>query len=141
MPIKTKAVIPAFVDIIPDRLEEGTLYICERYNTAIHKCCCGCGEEVVTPLTPAGWSVTKQGDRVSLSPSIGNWDYECRSHYLIISNQVVWAGALSQRQVEQVKARDKADNEAYIAAVNLKKYREASLWFRFAKFLRSFFRR
>ena len=35
-----------FVDSIPAELVEGTLYISIRYATAVHRCCCGCGEEV-----------------------------------------------------------------------------------------------
>ncbi len=119
--MKSKAVSAEFVDVIPEQLEEGILYICERYNTASHRCCCGCGEEVVTPLTPADWSVRKEGNNVSLSPSIGNWSFTCRSHYWIHQNQVIWAGAMSQKQVALVKARDKADKAAYIAAVNAQK--------------------
>jgi len=119
--MKSKAVTPAFVDIIPDQLKEGILYICERYNIAIHKCCCGCGEEVVTPLTPADWSVHKEGKSVTLSPSIGNWSFACRSHYWIHRNQVIWAGTMTQKQIALVKAGDKADKEAYIAAVNAQK--------------------
>jgi hypothetical protein len=28
------------------------------FRTAAHCCCCGCGEEVVTPFTPTDWSMT-----------------------------------------------------------------------------------
>ncbi|WP_373282870.1 DUF6527 family protein [Leeia aquatica] len=38
-------------------------------------CCCGCGEKVITPLNPAKWHLLKEGGTVSLSPSIGNWNY------------------------------------------------------------------
>ena len=127
--MKSKAVTPAFVDIIPDQLEEGILYICDRYNIAIHQCCCGCGEEVVTPLTSADWSVRKEGKNVSLSPSIGNWSFACRSHYWIHRNQVIWAGAMTQKQIALVKAKDKADKEAYITAVNSQKELQAESLF------------
>jgi hypothetical protein len=123
--MRAPTIIPAFVDTIPDRLEEGVLYICERYRTAVHKCCCGCGEEVVTPLTPVDWLVRKKNNAVSLTPSIGNWSFACRSHYWINRNQVVWAGNLSQRQIEEVKARDKADKEDYVAAINRQKEQQA----------------
>lgn len=126
--MRRSSIRPVFVDTIPDRLEEGAFYVCERYMTAVHKCCCGCGEEVVTPLSPADWSVQKKGNTISLTPSIGNWSFACKSHYWISRNQVVWAGNLSQQQIEQVKARDKADKEAYIAAVNRQK--EQSLFAR-----------
>lgn len=119
--MKRSSIIPTFVNIIPDRLDEGTLYVCERYMTAAHKCCCGCGEEVITPLTPADWAVRKEGNAVTLTPSIGNWSFACKSHYWISRNKVVWAGDMSKRQIDLVRARDKADKKNYIAAVNRQK--------------------
>jgi len=115
------AITPVFVNTIPDRLEGGVLYVCEQYKIAAHKCCCGCGEEVITPLTPADWSIRKEGNVVSLMPSIGNWSFNCKSHYWISRNNVVWAGNMSQRQIDQVKARDRVDKEIYIAAINRQK--------------------
>lgn len=119
--MRRSAIAPAFVDIIPDRLEDGILYICEKYRTVVHKCCCGCGEEVVTPLSPADWSLRKTGDAVSLSPSIGNWKFACKSHYWIRRNKVVWARPLSQQEIKKILARDKVDKEAYIVAINWQK--------------------
>jgi hypothetical protein len=72
-----------FVDLIPDALEDGVLYVSVQYATALHLCCCGCGSEVVTPLSPTDWSLTFDGDTVSLRPSIGNYSFPCRSHYFI----------------------------------------------------------
>ncbi|WP_243350075.1 DUF6527 family protein [Parabacteroides sp. FAFU027] len=77
-----------FVDTIPDVLEEGVLYISILYCTAIHKCVCGCGNEVVTPLAPEGWKLIFDGKSVSLYPSIGNWNFECKSHYYITNSEV-----------------------------------------------------
>ncbi|MBZ0096014.1 MAG: hypothetical protein K8H75_11700 [Sulfuricella sp.] len=119
--MKLTTVTPKFVEFIPDKLSDGVLYISERYHTASHKCCCGCGEEVVTPLTPADWSLRKDGDVVTLHPSIGNWSFACRSHYWVRRNKVVWDGAISRRQVQRVRARDLADKEAYVASVNRNK--------------------
>ena len=72
-----------FVDVIPGHLDEGILYICIPYTTAVHKCFCGCGHEVVTPLAPRQWSLIFDGETISLTPSIGNWSFPCRSHYWI----------------------------------------------------------
>ena len=80
-----------FVEFMPDVLEEGIVYISIAYCTAIHKCVCGCGNEVVTPLSPTDWKVTFDGKTVSLDPSIGNWNFECKSHYWIIKNKVKFA--------------------------------------------------
>ncbi|WP_318271273.1 hypothetical protein [Sphingobacterium cellulitidis] len=43
-----------FVEFMPEKVEEGVLYVSIEYCTAIHKCVCGCGHEVVTPLSPTG---------------------------------------------------------------------------------------
>jgi hypothetical protein len=82
-----------FVDQVPEDLEDGVVYVSIPFLTVIHKCCCGCGHEVVTPLSPnTGWKLTFDGEYISLSPSIGNRALPCRSHYWIERNQVVWAG-------------------------------------------------
>lgn len=134
--MKIATLTPSFVEVIPDRLEKGTLYICERYHTAIHLCCCGCGEEVVTPLSPVEWSVHMSRGKISLHPSIGNWSFECRSHYWIRNNQVVWAGGLTDKQIKLVKARDVADKELYIAKVNKSKSKSGGIIASFMAFLK-----
>lgn len=118
-----QAIRPKFVDSAPAQLADGVLYISDRFRTALHKCCCGCGTEVVTPLSPAGWHYIREGATITLKPSIGNWSFPCRSHYLIIRNQVVWARTMSSREVAQVKARDARDQDAYIARCNQTKLR------------------
>ncbi len=79
-----------FVATIPDTLEAGVLYVSIEYAIAVHSCACGCGQDVVTPLSPRDWSLTFDGETVSLSPSIGNWGFACRSHYWIRRGAVVW---------------------------------------------------
>jgi hypothetical protein len=80
-----------FVKYIPQHLDEGVLYLSMEFNTVNHLCACGCGLEVVTPLSPKSWQVTYDGEAISLYPSIGNWQFPCKSHYWIIENEVVWA--------------------------------------------------
>ena len=80
-----------FVVTIPERLEDGTIYVSIPYATALHLCCCGCQSEIVTPLSPTDWSVTFNGRAISLWPSIGNLSFPCQSHYWIERNQVRWA--------------------------------------------------
>ena len=77
-----------FIELVPDVLDEGVLYISIEYCSAIHKCVCGCGNEVVTPLSPKDWKLTFDGKSVSLSPSIGNWNFDCKSHYWITNNKI-----------------------------------------------------
>lgn len=100
-----------FVDFIPENLEAGTLYVSRRYATASHLCCCGCGLEVVTPLNPAKWHLVERVGTVSLTPSVGNWSFPCKSHYWIKNNTVRWAGAISPDQIAAVKQRDRRDAE------------------------------
>ncbi|MET8893193.1 DUF6527 family protein [Streptomyces albogriseolus] len=69
----------------------------------VHLCCCGCGNKVVTPLSPTNWSLTFDGDSISLSPSIGNWSYPCRSHYWIRANTAQWAERWTPRQIEAAR--------------------------------------
>ena len=97
-----------FVQHIPDALEPGVLYISMEYGTAAHSCCCGCGEEVVTPFTPTDWKMTFDGESVSLHPSIGNWTLSCRSHYVIKQGRVIVAGPWTDKQIEAERHRDRA---------------------------------
>lgn len=119
--MKVTTLRPSFVEFIPDELEEGVLYVSDRYRTCSHKCCCGCGEEVVTPLSPAEWRLTRQGDVVSLWPSIGNWDYACRSHYIIERNHVRWAAPMGAGQIARVQRRDAADLKRMVSLRNAAK--------------------
>ena len=107
------AVRHEFTDVIPDRLQDGVVYISVRYATVLHLCCCGCRSEVVTPLSPDGWSVTFDGQSVSLSPSIGNWSFRCQSHYWITRNKVRWAHRWSQEEIAAARrGRPTAQNRA-----------------------------
>ena len=87
--LKRVEIRPMFLDgFIPETQEEGILYISEKYNCAIHKCLCGCGQDSVTPLHPSnGWTLTKHEDgRVSLTPSILNNNCPNKSHYILTKN-------------------------------------------------------
>ena len=88
-----------FVEHIPDELDDGVLYVSIRFGTVVHRCACGCGQEVVTPLGPAEWRLTYDGRSVSLAPSIGNWSFSCQSHYWIEAGRVRWARGFSEDEV------------------------------------------
>ena len=96
-----------FVKTIPEELEERKLYVSMDYATVTHKCCCGCGKEVVTPLTPTDWMLIYDGESISLNPSIGNWSFECMSHYWIEKSNVRWAGRWSKKQIQVGRMRDR----------------------------------
>jgi hypothetical protein len=108
-----------FIEQLPERLEAGVLYISMKYATAAHNCCCGCGEEVVTPFTPTDWKMTFNGETVSLSPSIGNWNFACRSHYFIQKGQIIEAGTWTDKQIEANRSRDRDDKENYYDKIAL----------------------
>lgn len=100
--------IPRFVKTVPKQLEPGVLYVSVEYGTVVHACCCGCGHEVVTPLTPTDWRMIYDGETVSLWPSVGNWNLPCQSHYIIDRNRVLERGRWSRDEVEAEQRRDKA---------------------------------
>jgi hypothetical protein len=87
--VRSEELQPVFVEFIPTDLDDGLLYVSMDYATATHRCACGCGVSVVTPLGPADWVLIFDG-RVTMSPSVGNGQFECRSHYLIRNNRVEW---------------------------------------------------
>ncbi len=77
---------------IPEELQPGILYVSLPFGTATHLCPCGCESVVVTPLAgERAWQIDIEGDLATLSPSIGNFQIPCRSHYWIRDNEVHWA--------------------------------------------------
>ncbi len=102
-----------FVEYIPEALNDGVIYISITFKISIHKCCCGCGKEVVTPLSPTDWEMVFDGRSVSLYPSIGNWGFECRSHYWIRRNKVIWASSMSEEEIQLIRTRDRWAKERY----------------------------
>lgn len=95
-----------FVEFIPQNVEEGILYISMEYCTAIHKCACGCGNEVVTPISPTDWKLTFNGKVVTLYPSIGNWNFACQSHYWIRNNKIEFAGRWTKEKIHLGREND-----------------------------------
>ncbi|WP_278374022.1 DUF6527 family protein [Sphingobium xenophagum] len=102
-----------FVESFPETLEAGVLYISLEYGSAAHSCCCGCGEEVVTPLTPTDWSIIYDGEAVTLHPSVGSWTLPCRSHYVIRRNRVIEAPPWSDSEIEAERRRDRRAKAAH----------------------------
>lgn len=99
-----------FVELMPPIIEEGIIYISIEYCTSSHKCPCGCGNRIVTPLTPINWRLIFDGDTVSLEPSVGNWSYPCESHYWITNNEIVWAEKWSKNKIKKSR-QEKLDRE------------------------------
>lgn len=93
--MKSEELEPVFVEYVPMDLDGGILYVSMEYATASHQCACGCGVRIVTPLGPADWILTFDG-QVTLSPSVGNGQFPCGSHYLIRKNRVVWCKPMTR---------------------------------------------
>ena len=102
-----------FVENMPPEIEEGILYISIEHDLVKHKCACGCGDEIVTSLSPEKWTMTYNGETVSLYPSIGNWTHQCQSHYFIKENKVKWMGKYTEQQIEKVIENDINDAKKY----------------------------
>lgn len=104
--MKIKKFEHQFVERVPKYLDEEVLYVCLSCNVVVHLCPCGCGEKVVTPISPEHWIFTYDGEGVSLKPSIGNTYFKCRSHYYIKRNTVEWLEKMqSPHQTKNEKKR------------------------------------
>lgn len=108
-----------FVDDVPEVLDPGKLYVSIEHGTIAHLCACGCGNEVVLPLSPTDWRLTWDGEQLSVAPSVGSWSLPCRSHYLIARGRVQWAGRWSDEEVEAGRKRDRRIKEARHQAVQV----------------------
>src|SRR5437016_12123500 len=104
-----------FVNVIPREIVENILYISLEYRTAIHKCCCGCRNEVVTPLSPTDWQLIFNGESVSLFPSIGNWGFNCKSHYWIRNNEVHWAKKWTKKEIKAGRKKDSSNKKKFFS--------------------------
>lgn len=108
-----KMLLHKFVEFIPKKIDTGVLYISIEYCTAIHKCICGCGNEVVTPISPTDWKLTFDGISVTLYPSIGNWNFDCQSHYWIRNNNVEYAGQWTEKEIRSGRENDQERKKEY----------------------------
>ncbi len=87
--IKQIIITPIYVEYIPDvsNMIQNEIYISKKYETSVHLCLCGCGNEVVTPLHDNWWNLVENDLKISISPSIGNFNLPCKSHYIITKNK------------------------------------------------------
>lgn len=144
---KIKQLRHRFVDLIPDDPEPGILYVSMEYATAAHRCCCGCGAEVVTPFNPAQWRMSFDGDTVSLHPSVGNWNLRCRSHYFVREGKVIEAPKWTKKQIETGRDCDAKARADYFKGTGIRTPSaepipappERRFWPRLKRFLNSVF--
>lgn len=118
---------PVFVDFIPSEVVTGSIYISIKFSTATHKCACGCGSEVVTPLSPTDWKMTYDGKTITLYPSIGNWSFKCKSHYWVRQNRIDWAENWSSVDISKNRAYDRSQKEKYFRPTQFPKNTETKL--------------
>lgn len=102
---------------MPKDLQPGILYVSEEFGAAAHLCACGCGSRVRTPLGPVHWSLEQTPLGPTLHPSVGNWQKPCRSHYLIVRGEVIWAGSWTPAQVAAGRRAEELRRRAYYASL------------------------
>lgn len=124
------------VKYVPKELEAGILYVAAEFDVAVHLCACGCGTKVTTPLGPTEWQVADTSNGPTVTPSIGNWQLPCRSHYLIKGGSVHWAGQWSEDRINAGRASERRQREAYYAA----RAHNRQWWVRLGRWVRGLFR-
>ena len=109
------------VQYMPKDLDPGVLYVSEEFGAAAHLCACGCGAKIRTPLGPTEWSVEETDGEPTLSPSVGNWQQACQSHYLITRGEIIWAPRLSAEEIAYGRYREEERRREYYGALDRKR--------------------
>lgn len=80
-----------------DKLENGVLYIDDSSPYVEFLCPCGCGRVTMIPtnrnyecIQHPYWDISESNGTVSLSPSIYSTGFDCKSHYFIKENKIIW---------------------------------------------------
>jgi hypothetical protein len=102
-----------FITTVPKKLEDGVLYVSLGHRSAMHSCCCGCRQEVITPFSPTDWKLTFDGVSISLYPSIGNWSLPCQSHYWIDEGAVRWSYQMTKSEIAAGRMWDRVNKARY----------------------------
>ena len=133
---RLKLMTPKFVDYIPtdgDDLVPGTLYITLQHNMVVHRCPCGCGELSEFMLDPIRHRMKYDGENVTFVPSIGNSNLQCRSHYWIQENRVLWCSPMEDWEIELAERREHETALRVRSATSLEKnthLENLQRWFR-----------
>lgn len=70
------------VEFIPEKMEFGELYYSNKYQCTEHLCLCGCGHPCYLPLGINEWTLTRNENKPTITPSILQ-RFDCKSHYII----------------------------------------------------------
>lgn len=88
--LKQVEIEPVFVEQMPDLYQQGKVYISEKFEVSKHLCLCGCENMTVMPLDDGSkwWKLVKENNgTVSFIGSVGNYNFPCKSHYIITKNK------------------------------------------------------
>jgi hypothetical protein len=106
---------------MPKELEPGKLYFSEEFGVSGHLCACGCGNKIILPIGPVEWSITAEGDKPTLHPSVGNWELPCKSHYWIENGVVEWSTEWSEEQVIAGRVAEERRRKLYFDNLSQKR--------------------
>ena len=101
------------VESMPLNLQEGILYVSLKNQVVGHLCPCGCGNKVLIRIGKAGWEYKEDKGKISLFPSLGNWEFPCRLHYWIRMNKIKWSVDWSEEEIEEGRQSDLEKKRQY----------------------------
>ena len=85
--LKRIEIFPVFVEYIPNILVQDYIYISKEFETSVHLCLCGCGNQSIIPLNiKNGWNFIENNGLISFTPSILNTNCPNKYHYIITNN-------------------------------------------------------
>jgi hypothetical protein len=125
------------VHYVPKELKSGLLYVSEEFGAAVHLCACGCGSKVSTPLGVTEWALEETATGPSLTPSVGNWQLPCQSHYWIRGGTIVWSTKWTGAQVAAGRREEENRRRAYFDTLDRER---AGILQRLWHWLKSLFR-
>ncbi len=121
------------VHYMPAELKPGVLYVSKEFGTAAHLCACGCNSKIRTPLGPTEWTLEETDNVPTLTPSIGNWQLPCQSHYLITKGKVIWAPKWTPEQIAFGRKTEEERRRAYYEALDRNQNRILQKFWRWVK--------
>ena len=126
----------ARVYYVPKTLEPGVLYVSEEFGAACTFAACGCGSKVSTPLRPTEWTLEETPAGPNLTPSVGNWQLSCRSHYWIREGRIHWSVAWTPEQIVGGRHHEEVKRSPYYDALGRQR---GGILQRLWRWLKSFF--
>lgn len=126
LPVSKQEIKLVHVFTLPKEPDFGILYVSDEFEIASHLCPCGCGKKVITSLDPTGWKFTEKKGKPTLYPSIGNWQFPCRSHYWIRSGFIEWSTQWTDEEIRDGWESDQEQARLYYEKMD--KRRSSLMW-------------